>query len=118
MSRYLVIAGSFDHENGRLLVNFRGQKILRACKIISLSLVTEKISVLKSNILFLVKTELADDTMEVIDFNSDPDTEQLLPMQPDSGTNVVSLQQPHSSNGKSLFLYYIAVKAFHWNYLN
>lgn len=46
-----------------------------------------------------VKTELADDTMEVIDFNSDPETEQLLPMQPDSGTNVVSLQQPHSSNG-------------------
>lgn len=43
--------------------------------------------------------EVTDDAIEVIDYNSDPETEQIPPHY-DSGTNVVALQQPHSSNGK------------------
>ena len=53
---------------------------------------------------FLVKMEVADDTMEVIDFGSDTEPDTVMSVPTESGTNTVALQQPHSSNGKFGFL--------------
>ena len=44
--------------------------------------------------------ELADDTMEVIDFGSDTEPDPIMQNVSESGTGTVALQQPHSSNGK------------------